>query len=415
MKRKDNRIIDISNDVKWIGILDYDIETFDIVMHTRFGSTYNAYFIDARKKVLVEVAKEKFFDIYLDKLKSLTDPAEISYIILDHTEPDHSGSLKKLLELTPSATVVGSGNAIRYLEDMLNIPFRSLVVKDGDTLDLGDKTLKFISAPNLHWPDSVYTYLPDDRVVFTCDSFGAHYCSYEMADDLTDDYLSAHKYYFDVIMSPFSRFMLKAIEKIKTLDIDYICNGHGPILHKNRDEIVRLTEKYASEYIQTATVKARRHVLVAYVSAYGYTRKAAEIIAEAVRESGDFTIDVIDLEHLSPAEMEALVIASDAILVGSPTINQNTLAPVFKLFSVINPIRDKGKLAGAFGSYGWSGEAPRIIADNLKNLKLNLFEGPVSFKFFPAGQKEAALREFGRRFGARFEEECGQKEQKERG
>jgi Uncharacterized flavoproteins len=410
MDKKDDRIIDITNDVKWIGILDYDIRTFDIVMHTEFGSTYNSYFINAGKKALIDVAKEKFSETYLKKLRTLTDPAEISYIILDHTEPDHSGSLKQMLELAPSATVVGSGNAIRYLEDMLNMPFRSLIVKDGDTLDLGNKTLRFISAPNLHWPDSIFTYLEEDKILFTCDSFGAHYCTYEMKDDLTDDYIKAHKYYFEVILRPFSRFMLKAADRIKTLDEDYICPGHGPILRDNRKQIVSLTEKYATDYIQVANVKAKRHVLIAYVSAYGYTKKAAEIIGAAIMESNGFTIDIVDIEHITPAEMESYIIASDALLVGSPTINQNTQGPVFTLFSVINPIRDKGKLAASFGSYGWSGEAPKIIIEILRGLKLKIFEEPATFKFLPSGQKEDTLKEFGRRFSMKFEEECSQKE-----
>jgi len=410
MEKKDDRIIDITNDVKWIGVLDYDIKTFDIVMHTEFGTTYNSYFINARKKVLIEVAKEKFFPTYQNKLLSLTDPADISYIILDHTEPDHSGSLKQLLELAPSATVVGSGNAIRYLEDMMNMPFMSLVVKDGDTLDLGDKTLRFISAPNLHWPDSIYTYLEEEKILFTCDSFGAHYCTYEMKDDLTNDYLAAHKFYFDVIMRPFSRFMLKAIDRIKSLDIEYICPGHGPILHENRKQIISFTEKYAADFIQISNVLAKRHILIAYVSAYGYTKKAAEIIGAAIMESAGFTVDIVDIENMTPSDMESYMISSDALLVGSPTINQNTLKPIYTLFSVINPIRDKGKLAASFGSYGWSGEAPKIIIENLKNLKLKIFDEPATFKFMPSGKKEEILKEFGRRFALKFEDECRQKE-----
>src|SRR5665648_669127 len=144
-------------------------------MNTNYGTTYNSYFINAGKKTIIDVAKEKFSETYLSKIKSVTDPQEIRYIILDHTEPDHSGSLRLLLELAPSATIVGSGNAIRYLEDIVNMPFNSLIVKEGDTLDLGNKTLRFISAPNLHWPDSIYTHLVEDKVLFTCDSFGAHY------------------------------------------------------------------------------------------------------------------------------------------------------------------------------------------------------------------------------------------------
>jgi len=409
MTRKDDRIIDITADVKWIGILDYDIKTFDIVMNTNYGTTYNSYFINAGKKALIEVAKEKFIGTYFEKLNSVTDPSEISYIILDHTEPDHSGSLKKLLEIATSAVVVGSGNAIRYLGDMLNVPFKSLVVRDGDTLDLGGKTLRFISAPNLHWPDSIYTYLEEDKILFTCDSFGAHYCSYEMNDDLTDEYLEALKYYFDVILRPFSRFMVKAIERIRPLEISLICPGHGPLLNANSMKIVGLAEKWANDYLQVVTVSARRHVLIAYVSAYGYTVTAAEQIAAGIREISDFTIDIVDIENRSADEIESLVVANDAILVGSPTINQNTLLPVYKLFAVINPLRDKGKLAGAFGSYGWSGEAPGIILETLKNLKLKIFEEPAAFKFLPSGSKEESLKEYGRKFAAKFEEECAQK------
>jgi len=409
MVKKDDRIIDITDDVKWIGILDYDIKTFDIVMTTTYGTTYNSYFINADKKTLIEVVKEKFYTTYLNKLQSVTDPAEISYIILDHTEPDHSGSLMNLLEIAPSATVVGSGNAIRYLEDMLNIPFKSIVIKDGDTLDLGNKTLKFISAPNLHWPDTIYTLLEEEHILFTCDSFGAHYCRYEMNDDLTDEYMEALKYYFDVILKPFSRFMIKAIEKIKPLDIRYICPGHGPILSKNRNKIIELTEKFANDYLHVTGVEANRTILVTYVSAYGYTKAAAEKIASGIRETNNINVEIVDIEHIDLSRLEALIISSDALLIGSPTINQNTLLPVYKMFALINPIRDRGKLAGSFGSYGWSGEASKIILEVMRNLKLEIFEDCAAFKFFPSGYKESDLKEFGKKFAQKFSEKYNKK------
>jgi flavorubredoxin len=409
MKRNDDRIIDITDDVKWIGILDYDIRTFDIVMTTEFGTTYNSYFINAEKKALIEVAKEKFSKTYFQKIRSVTDPADISYIILDHTEPDHSGSLKLLLEIAPVATVVGSGNAIRYLEDIVNVPFKSLIVKDGDTLDLGNKTLRFIAAPNLHWPDSIYTYLAEERILFTCDSFGAHYCSYEMSDDPDKDYLDAFKYYYDVILKPFSRFMIKAIEKIRPLEINCICPGHGPILKGNRNLIVNLTEEYAREYIDLTTSGVKRHILITYVSAYGFTKEAAGHIASGIREISDFSIDIVDIENIDLAGLDAKIAANDAILIGSPTINQNTLLPVYKMFALINPIRDRGKLGGAFGSFGWSGEASRIILEVLKSLKLNIFDEGAAFKFKPSGSKEEALKEFGRKFAQKFAEKCEQK------
>jgi NADH oxidase (H2O-forming) len=406
MRETDNKIIDVTGDVKWIGILDYDIRTFDIVMHTEYGTTYNSYFINAEKKALVEVAKATFSGDYLAKLRSVTDPSEIEYIILDHTEPDHSGSLNLLLDLAPNATVVGSGNAIRYLEDIVNKPFNSRIVKDGETLDLGNKTLKFFSAPNLHWPDSMLTYLVEDKVLFTCDVFGAHFCTSEMFSEFNTKYTEAYKYYFDVIMKPFSRFMLKAIEKIRPLEIDFICPGHGPMHKENLRQAIDLSDKYAEQYMNIVSEVNRMNILVAYVSAYGYTKQAAHLIADGILETEDITVDITDIETISLGELEAKIINADGIIIGSPTINQNTLLPVYKLFALLNPIRDKGKLGGAFGSYGWSGESAEIILENFRLLKLKVFDEKGIFKFSPDNHKEDYLREFGRKFAKKYVEEC---------
>jgi flavorubredoxin len=403
----DNKILDLTDIVKWIGVLDYDIKTFDIVMHTEYGTTYNSYFVNAEKKAIVDVAKEKFSETYLSKLRAVTDPKDIEYIILNHTEPDHSGSLRLLLNLAPSATVVGSGNAIRYLEDIVNVPFKSLVVKHDDKLDLGNRTLSFISAPNLHWPDSMYTLLEEDKVLFTCDSFGAHYCSEEMFSDFSEAYTIAFRYYFDVIMRPFSRFMTRAIDLIRLLDIDFICPGHGPIHRQNVRKAIDLSESYAAEYLKLVVGRTPKNILIAYVSAYGYTKEAAEYVAEGIREAENINTEIIDIEDISLEILESKIITADGILIGSPTINQNTLLPVYKLFSQINPIRDKGKLGGAFGSYGWSGESPRIILENLRLLKLKIFEETAPFKFLPSGNKATLLKDFGRRYAQKFKEECG--------
>ena len=404
MKKRDDRVIDITSDVKWIGILDYDIKTFDIVMTTEFGTTYNSYFIDAPKKTLIEVAKDKFFNTYNEKLHSVVDPADLQYIILNHTEPDHSGCLARILDLAPDATIVGSGNAIRYLEDIANKPFRSKVVKDGDTLDLGNKTLRFISAPNLHWPDTIYTYLVEEKILFTCDSFGAHYCSENMISSLDDEYASAFRYYFDVILKPFSKFMIKAIEKIRSLEIDAICPGHGPIHMKNHNEVIDLTEKLANAYLDVVAKKTVKKILVTYVSAYGFTKQAAGYIVSGIGKAGKFDVEISDIENISGDELDEKLASADAILVGSPTINQNTLLPVYKLFAAINPLRDKGKTAEPFGSYGWSGEACGIILETLRKLKLNVFDEPASFRFAPGAGEKDALEEFGKRFGEKVNE-----------
>ena len=406
----DDKIIDITDDVKWIGVLDYDIRTFDIVMRTDYGTTYNSFFINAGKKAIVELAKEKFSNTYIEKLKKVTDPSEIKYIILDHTEPDHSGSLKNLLELAPEAVVVGSGNAIRYLEDIVNKPFRSMAVKHGDKLDLGNKTLRFIAAPNLHWPDSIYTLLEEDKVLFTCDSFGAHYCSENMFSNFDADYTLSFKYYFDVILKPFSRFMLRAIDFIKPLGVEYICTGHGPVHRgENIDKAISLSEEWAADYVKVTTGKTGYDILIAYVSAYGYTKEAAEIIAKGVEESGEIKTEVVDIEEIPLDVLEEKIIASDGIIVGSPTINQNTLLPVYRLLSLLNPIRDKGKLAGSFGSFGWSGESPKIILENFRMLKFRIFEDQGAIKFAPHGDKADLLLEYGRKYAVMFMAECGRK------
>lgn len=396
--KTDNRIIDLTPDVKWIGVLDYDIRTFDIVMHTDHGTTYNTYFINAEKKTIIETAKEKFSDVFLSKLRKVTDPADLAYIVLDHTEPDHSGAMRQLLDLAPDAVVVGSGNAIRYLGDIVNRPFRSLVVKDGDTLDLGNKTLKFISAPNLHWPDSIYTYLVEDKILFTCDSFGAHYCHEDLFDDLVGDYDADFRYYFDVILKPYSKFMLKAVEKIRPLDISMIATGHGPVLRQNWKKIVDETRRLSEDYVALTERSGIKRLLITYVSAYGYTAEMARLIAAGASKTDNLEVEVIDIETADIGEMDSKLTIADGVIVGSPTINQNTLLPVYRLMAVVSPLRDRGKLAGSFGSFGWSGEAPQLIAEMLKNLKLKYFEEPAAFKFVPEDGKEKTLIEYGERF-----------------
>lgn len=394
----DNKVLKLTEDVSWVGILDKDIVTFDIVMETEYGTTYNSYFINAEKKTLVETAKEKFWDVYKNKLEQVVNIADLDYIVLDHTEPDHSGSLARLIELAPNATVVGSGQAIKYLQEIVGKAFNHMVVKHGDTLDLGNKTLEFIGAPNLHWPDSIYSYLKEDKVLFTCDSFGAHFCSDEMFDgDIDRDaYLSAFKYYFDVILKPFSKFMLKAIDKIKDLDIDIIATGHGPILRDHWKDMVDLSAKYSQEYLDNNQIPEHK-ILISYVSAYGYTKEMAEAMAEGIREE-NVLVETLDIETIPLGDLDAKIVSADALMIGCPTLNQNILMPVYRMFAVINPIRDKGKIATSFGSYGWSGEGVKIMQPMLNNLKLKTPLEPLAMKFRPNQDNKSFLKAYGKEF-----------------
>ncbi len=393
IKQPDTQVLEITPDVKWVGVIDYDIVTFDVVMETEYGTTYNSYFIDADKKALVETSKEKFWDVYLAKLIQVTNPAELEYIILNHTEPDHSGNLANLLELAPEATVVGTRLAISYLKDFLGKDFRHMIVKDGDTLSLGNKTLRFIGAANLHWPDSMYTYLEEDKLLFTCDSFGCHYAHPEMIDNKVGDFSDAFKYYFDVILKPFSKFLLKAIEKIRPLEINAVLTGHGPLLLHDWKKWVDLSENYAKEAVQTPQ---KDHVFIPYVSAYHNTGIMAEAIRDGILSVGEFTVEVADIETMPLGDVDERVAKSSAIIVGCPTINQNILLPIYKLFAVISPIRDNRKIGGSFGSYGWSGEAGKLINSTLGNLKLDVQGDGVFIKFTPHEDEYRLCYEYGK-------------------
>lgn len=391
------KILDVNDSVKWIGILDPGLVTFDIVMETDYGTTYNSYFIDAEKKAIVETSKETFKEEYLEKVKAVCNPGEIEYIIANHTEPDHSGNLKHLVKIAPNATVIGSRQALNYLNEMIGEPFKQQAVKDGDIIDLGNKKLRVIGAANLHWPDSIYTYLEEDKLLFTCDSFGAHYSHEEMFDDKVGDYNESFKYYFDVILKPFSKFMLKAIAKIENLDISAICPGHGPILRSHWKEKVEMAKKYSEEYMAQIDPN-NKNILITYVSAYGYTKEIAESIGKHISEKCDYNVEVVDIEHIHLGDLEEKIVQANALLVGSPTINQNTLLPIYKLFALINPIRDRKKPAAVFGSYGWSGEAVSMIESHLKILKLNVVQDGLPVKFYPHNDKKANAIDFADKF-----------------
>lgn len=396
---QETNIKSVSWDVSWIGVLDHDIVTFDVVMETKYGTTYNSYFINAEKKTVVETVKEKFWDIYLQKINKVCDPAEIEYIVANHTEPDHSGCISRLLEIAPKAKVVGSGNAIRYLKDLLGFEFPNQVIKDGQILDLGNKKLRFIAAANLHWPDSIISYLEEDQILFTCDIFGEHYCHEEVFDDLVGNFDDAFRYYYDVIMKPYSRFMLQALDRIRDIKISAICPGHGAVLRKYWKKYMDLTELYAREAL---AVRKPNRVFIGYVSAYQNTGIIAEKISEGIRQAGELEVDLCDIEKMELTILEQKIIESSGIILGCPTFSQNILMPIYQVFALINPIRDRNKLGAAFGSYGWSGEAAKIITAAMRQLKIDMIDEGLMIRFTPHHEVSEKCIEYGRNFGLRM-------------
>ncbi|WP_446897896.1 FAD-dependent oxidoreductase [Clostridium sp. LBM24168] len=401
-----SKSIEIKKNIYWIGALDPELRIFDIVMYTPYGTTYNSFAIKGSKKTAVfETVKEPFFNEFLERLKSSKiDPKDIDYIIVDHTEPDHAGSISKLLELAPKAKVVGSNAAIKFIKSIANREFNSIIVKQGDTLSLGDKTLKFISAPFLHWPDSIYTYIPEDKLLITCDSFGCHYCNPKLFNDLNEDnekYTEALKYYFDGIMGPFKKYVLEAIDKIKDLDIDIICPGHGPVLRDNPQKIVELYKQWS---LDTSNPNSKKHIVIPYVSAYGYTETIANKIIEGIKASHDFDVKSYNVIYSDINEILNDINRSDGILFGSPTINGDALKPILDILISLNPKIHGGKLAAAFGSYGWSGEAVSIIESRLKQLKMDVLSPGLKINFKPSEKELESAYKFGETFAEKIQQ-----------
>jgi flavorubredoxin len=240
----------------------------------------------------------------------------------------------------------------------------------------------------------------EEKVLFTCDSFGAHFCHEEMYDDKVGNYDDSFIYYYDVILKPFSKFMLKAIEKIEGLDIEAIATGHGPILRSDWRRYVEMSKEMSEKHL---SLPESHRVFIPYVSAYHKTGMIAEKIAEGILSAGNgFEVDLVDIETTSLGDLDMYLTRSSAIIVGSPTINQNILMPVYKLFAMISPLRDKGKPAGAFGSYGWSGENTKIINEMLKLLKLDVVGDGVFVKFTPTTEELQSAVEYGKAFAEKL-------------
>lgn len=388
--------VELKKGVFWNGVYDRDLRVFDIIMETEFGTTYNAYTVKGSEKTaVIESAKQKFEAEYMQNLQEVTSIDKIDYIIVNHTEPDHSGSIEKLLEMNPDIEIIGTTAAIRFVGAILNKPFKSRVVKDGEEISLGDKTLRFIMAPNLHWPDTMFTYIPEDKVLFTCDSFGAHYGTETVLRSGVKDeegYMRAAKYYFDMILGPFKSYMQKAIEKVKALDLDLICTGHGPVLDSKIDELIATYETWSKR----ENPNPNKTVVIPYVSAYGYTKAMAESIAKGIKSEG---VDVL-LVHLVDDDCSGLADAllyADGILLGSPTMLGDALKPIYDLTTSMLPAIHGGKQAAAFGSYGWSGEAVDNLTQRLKQLKMKTSDG-IKVQFKPSEEDLQNCEAFGREF-----------------
>ncbi len=388
--------IKITEGVYWAGAQDPDLKVFDIIMETEFGTSYNAYLIKgSQKTALIETVKAKFFNDYIENLQELVNLQEIDYLILNHTEPDHAGSVEQLLEMIPGLTVVAHPTALEFLSEIVNRSFNSLPVGNRDELSLGDKTCQFITAQLLHWPDTIYTYVKEDKLLFSCDSFGSHFSDPRVFNDLIDrDMTPAYKAYFDDIMGPFKSQMQRALKKLSKYELNMICPGHGPILRSNIKHYLDLYQQWSSPVVKH---DERLKVIIAYVSAYGYTGMLAESIEQGLMSAGNFQVRKFDMVITPRQEVIAELENADGLLVGSPTINKDVLPPIWDLLTRLSPITHSHLIAGAFGAYGWSGEAVPNIEARFKMLRMSFLPG-FRVRFKPSTAELDRAYQFGIRF-----------------
>lgn len=382
----------VSKKIHWIGALHPDLRVFDILMETKNGSTYNSYLIQSDKNAVIDTVKEKFTDLFLQNIADTIGFDQLDYIVVQHTEPDHSGSLIALMDKAPQAEILCSKTALKFVKNTINRKANITAVGDSTTLELGDKTLQFIQTPFLHWPDTMMTYVQQDRLLFPCDVFANHFCDSHMFDDaIKRDYSADFKLYFDVIFRPFKKNVQNALAKLQDFDIEIIAPSHGPIIRSTTQQVMQTYDQWSKPLKKNSPPKC----LVYYVSAHGNTALMAKTIVNTLRDE-NLDGELYDISDISIADQLDKIEACDALLVGSPTINNDAVKPVWDLLSSFATLSLKGKIAASFGSIGWSGESVKFLDDRLKALKFKLPVDGLTCKLVPDETELQHCRDFAR-------------------
>ena len=377
-------IIEIKPGLWWIGSENPELRTFDDLFPTEHGTTYNSYLIKGNDKVaIIDTVEHTRCAEFEAKVRQLVDPAKVDYYVVNHTEPDHSGCLKHMLKLAPNATVVSTQAAKTFLGNLMHIPFESHVIKDGEVIDLGGKRLRFILAPFLHWPDTMFSLLEEDGVLFSCDAFGAHMCGDSLFADELPDYLKDMQFYFDCIMRPFKDKALAAIQKIKGERIEVVCPSHGPVIRTNPWQHIGYYETWCQPK------DGGKKVVIFFISPHGNTEKMAEAVAKGASLPG---VEVISehINHRTADQIRDRMEEADALIFGIPTINRDIPKPMWDVLAYLSTVKLKGNLGAVFGSYGWSGEACKMAEERLKGLGFKL---PVPFVRTPFTPQQDVLEQ----------------------
>lgn len=383
----------VTDHVYWVGVVDWAISHFHgHELSTHRGTTYNAYLIVDDKAALVDTVPEPFAKEFVENVREVIDPAKIDYVIVNHAEPDHSGSLPAIMRLCPDATVVVSRNGAKSVPGHYHRQWNFRTVETGDGISLGKRKLVFVEAPMLHWPDSMFTYLTDDNILMPNDAFGQHYATAFRFNDQVNHkelYEEALKYYAN-ILTPFSKQVIKKIDELlgMKLPVSMIAPSHGVIW---RDRPLQIVETYR----EWAQQKPRKRAVILYDTMWQATRKMAEAIGDGLRDQGvDFK-----LFHMAVADRNDViteVFQAKAIIIGSPTVNNGLLATITPVMEDCRGLKFQNKIGAAFGSYGWSGESVKLIEEHFQACKIPVVAEGVRVQWQPDADDLIACRELGR-------------------
>ena len=389
--------VKLAPDVYSVGVKDPGLTVFDIVIPTEFGTTYNAYLVKgAEKTALIDCVKRPFAEELFRNVAAHVPVEKLDYVIVNHSEPDHAGALVDLLARNPSVTVLLSRSAKTFVDNLVNAGFRFRIVNDNEELALGGKTLRFVNAPFLHWPDTILTYLVEDRILFPCDFLGAHYASPEHFNDELSDPGKARKafeFYYGTIMRPYKEHILKACARVRECGPAMIAPSHGPILRRDPMAYLDWYEQRAAAGSKVAAKK----VAIVYASAYGNTAAMAARVAEGLSAGGAVPVVLNSVETPMQAIVDELETAA-GFLIGTPTLNSNVPHPILALIANLVVLNMRGKPASVFGSYGWSGEAVKTVQDILTSMRIKVAPEPIKVRMTPSEADLAACHDFGKRF-----------------
>ncbi len=347
--------VEITKGVYWVGALDRERTVFDSFMSLPYGTTYNAYIIRGKDKIaLVDTVSPDFSDTLLRKISEVVKPEAIDYVVMNHAEPDHAGAIPRILSVAKRAKLVASKEGLKMAKVFYDIPEDvGQVVMDGDTLSLGDKTLRFINAPWLHWPETIFTYCVEDKVLFSCDFFGAHLAPERLyEDEIGDIVLTEAKRYYGEIMMIFLGPVRRALQKLEGLEIRLIAPSHGPVW--------RQTERVLNGYRDWATGPLRPRVVIIYVSMYGSTAELEKTVAKAISEEGVEAV-AYNMLHADISQIVTELVDCSAIVFGSPSFYGGVHPRLASSVELIRTIKPRGKMVAIFGSYGWGGGVAKEI------------------------------------------------------